>query len=374
MSRSDRFALLLRCTLVPSLLIGHAMGLTACTNLVPATDQQVGLPSDLDIGLMARIHFNTQTSDFGRSRSFYRMLGFTRGVSGFPKTNTHLMARSLGMYDLCTYEIQDIEVIAIPDSWGPSSIDLIQFAVPFNPAPPYASPTHLGMAYAALLTTDLATDVAHMRAQGVEFLSAPYGVPGDRFVFFKDPDGVLYKLEETAPPHGDPNRDMHVTAMPYVALNVRDFDRSLAYYRMLGYTDVRPLPATGTLAEARAYGLDEPFRLRGADIALRGGDRHRLRLVQWLEPHDDDPPYPPPINHIGIHRIALAVVDLDQAVGVLQEQGAGFLSEIAPCCSGTGDDETGIINLVDPDGIYLELVGPIGRRERVDPPEWCQTE
>ena len=70
---------------------------------VPASDQQVGLPSDLDLGLMARIHFNTQTSDFGRSRSFYRMLGFTRGVSGFPKTNTHLMARSLGMYDLCTY-------------------------------------------------------------------------------------------------------------------------------------------------------------------------------------------------------------------------------------------------------------------------------
>ncbi len=282
------------------------------------------------------------------------------------------MARLLGMYDLCTYELQDIEVIAIPESWGPSSIDLIQFAVPFNAARPYASPTHLGMAYAALLTTDLATDVAHLATQGVEFLSEPYGVPGDRFVFFTDPDGVLYKLVESAPPHGDPSADMHITAMPYVAVNVSDFDRSLAFYEMLGYTDVRPLATTGTLAEARAYGLDEPFTLRGADIALAGGDHHRLRLVQWVDPYDDEPPYPPPINHVGIDRMALAVGDLDHAVGVLQTLGAEFLSEIAPCCSGTGEDTTGIINLMDPDGIYLELVGPIRRRGPVAPPEWCE--
>ena len=356
------------------LLIALTAVLMACATPVPAIEQQVSQPSPLDIGLLGRIHFNTQTSDFVRSRAFYRMLGFTDGVGGFPKTNTHLMARSLGMYDLCTYEIHDIEVIAIPDSWGPSSIDLIQFAVPFNAAPPYASPTHLGIAYAALLTTDLATDMAHMQTQGVEFLSAPYGVPGDRFVFFTDPDGVLFKLVETAPPHGDPNRDMHITAMPYVALNVSDFDRSLVFYRMLGYTEERPLAATGTLAEARAYGLDEPFTLRGADIALSGGDRHRLRLVQWLDPHDDDPPYPPPINHIGIDRIALAVADLDRAVELLQEAGAEFLSEVAPCCSGTGEDETGIVNLLDPDGIFLELVGPIGRREPVAPPAWCEAD
>lgn len=68
-----------------------------------------------------RIHFNTQTADFAQARAFYRRLGFTDGVGGFPKTNTHQMARSLGMDDLCSYEIQEIEVISIPDSWGPTS-------------------------------------------------------------------------------------------------------------------------------------------------------------------------------------------------------------------------------------------------------------
>ncbi len=373
MSRPHRlgFVRTLRDALV--VVLGVVIVPVACTTPVPGTDQPVSAPPDVDVGLTTRIHFNTQTTDFARARAFYRMLGFTAGVGGFPKTNTHLMARSLGMYDLCTYELQEIEVIAIPESWGPSSIDLIQFAVPFNAAPPYGSPTHLGMAYAALLTTDLAADVAHLRTQGVEFLSEPYGVSGDRFVFFTDPDGVLYKLVETAPPHGDPDADMHITAMPYIGLNVSDFDRSLAYYQMLGYTDVRPLGATGTLAEARAYGLDRPFTLRGADIALPDGDQHRVRLVQWIDPYDDEPPYPPPINHVGIDRMALAVRDLDRAVSVLQQHGAEFLSEVAPCCSGTGEDTTGIINLIDPDGIYLELVGPIERRGPVAPPEWCES-
>lgn len=344
----------------------------ACTDPAPVTTRPDGQGLSADIGIQGRIHVNTQTSDFARSRAFYRMLGFTEGVGGFPKTNTHLMARSLGMYDLCTYRLQDIEVIAIPQSWGPARIDLIQFADPFNAAEPYASPTHLGMAYAALSTTDLISDVAYLRARGVRFLSDPYGVAGDRFVFFKDPDGVLYRLEETVPPHADPDTDIQIRAMPYVAINVSDLDRSLAFYRRLGYTDARPLATEGEAAEGRAYGLDGPFRLRGADIALPAGDRHRLRLVQWIEPLDDEPPYPPPINHIGFHRMALAVADLDQAVNVLREQGAEFLSEIAPCCSGSGEDETGIVNLVDPDGIYLELVGPIARRAPQAAPAWCE--
>ena len=362
-----RLAPALRLLAIPVLVLAEA-----CAEPEALIERQDHPTQTADIGLTGRIHFNTQTGDFARSRAFYRMLGFTAGVGGFPKTNTHEMARSLGMYDLCTYEIQEIEVISIPASWGPTSIDLIQFAEPFNPAPPYESPTHLGMAYAALLTTDLDADVTRMRGQGMEFLSEPYGVPGNRFVFFTDPDGVFFKLEETAPPDADPDRQMQIRAMPYVALNVSDFERSLAFYRRLGYTESRPLPSTGALEEARAYGLDAPFQRRGAEIAIPGGDRHRLQLVQWLDPYDDEPPYPPPINHIGIDRIALAVTDLDLAVSTLREEGAEFLSEIAPCCSGTGADETGIINLFDPDGIFLELVGPIARREPVAPPAWCE--
>ena len=111
-----------------------------------------------DINILGRIHFNTQTADFEKTREFYRLLGYTQGVNAFPKTNTHLMARSLGMYDLCTYELDSIEVMSIPSAMGPTSIDLIQFAVPYNSEPPYSHPAHLGMAYAAFATSTFSQD------------------------------------------------------------------------------------------------------------------------------------------------------------------------------------------------------------------------
>jgi catechol 2,3-dioxygenase-like lactoylglutathione lyase family enzyme len=299
------------------------------------------------------------------------MLGYTEGVSGFPLTNTHQMARSLGMFDICQYELAKGEVISLPGSLNTANIDLLQFKIPFNDEPPYELPNHLGMAYAALLTTNLATDMAFLKSEGVEFLSEPYGIPGDQFVFFRDLEGVLYKLMETAPPHGDAEANMHLIAMPYIGINVSNLEESLRFYHALGYTNSKPLPETGTTEEARAYGLDKPFRIKGADISLGRGDQHVLRLVQWIEPYDADPAYPAPINHIGINRIALVVVDLNRAVEILKAQGVEFLSEVAPCCSGTGEDEMAIVHAIDPDGVFLELVGPIAKQELPPQPEWC---
>lgn len=326
------------------------------------------------VEVLGRIHFNTQAQDFDLTRAFYRQLGYTEGVGGFPKTNTTLMARSLGMYDLCTYELENIEVMRIPNAVGPTSIDLIQFAVPYNDDPPYSRPNHLGMAYAAILSTDFLNDYAYLRQQGVDFLSEPFGSSGQRFVFMRDPDGVYLKLLEGvggSETPSDERSNVNINAMPYIGVNVSDFDVSLNFYKSLGYTEVEMLPERGSLAEARAYGMDRSFEIRGADISLPGGDGNTLRLVQWIVPFDPSPPYPAPISHRGIHRIALAVANLDSAVAALENQGVEFLSEIAPCCSGTGEDETGIINAIDPDGIFVELVGPIRRRPLQAEPANC---
>ncbi|MGE3743650.1 MAG: hypothetical protein AB7I59_29600, partial [Geminicoccaceae bacterium] len=76
--------------------------------LIPAAPE-LALADD-DIGLIRRIHFATHTPDFDRARAFYRMLGYTDGITGFPLSNTHLMARALGMFDLCQYELVKGEV------------------------------------------------------------------------------------------------------------------------------------------------------------------------------------------------------------------------------------------------------------------------
>ena len=321
---------------------------------------------------MARFHFATHTKDFDKAREFYRMLGYTDGIGGFPLTNTHQMARALGMFDECQYELAKGEVISLPGSLNSANIDLLQFKTPFNDEPPYELPNHLGMAYAALLTTHLGLDVEFLKKQGVELLSEPYGVPGNRYVFFRDPEGVLYKLMETAPPHGDPAKDMHIVAMPYIGINVSDLDKSLEFYKKFGYTQqVRLKQTHSDLEEARAWGLDAPFEIKGADIALARGDQHVLRLVQWITPFDPEPAYPAPINHIGINRIALMVPDIERAINILKKQDVPFLSELAPCCSGTGDDETAIVHAIDPDGVFLEFVGGISKRAPIPQPEHC---
>ena len=320
--------------------------------------------SDTDIGLWARFHFAIHTEDFEKTREFYRQLGFTQGISGFPLTNTHAMARALGMFDLCQYELEQGEVMLFPGADNTTGIDLLKWRVPFNAEPPYAKPNHLGMAYATLMTADLMSDYALLKSQGVSFLTEPYGAPGNRFVFMRDPDGIYLKLEESPiPKPGSGGSQTQILGMPYVGINVSDVEASVGFYERFGYSSVRWInEQTLSAEESAAWGFDRPVRYRGADIAITRGDHHRLRLLQWIEPFDPEPAYPPPINHKGINRLALTVPEVERATRILQEQGVPFLSEVAPCCSGTDTDTGGIVHAIDPDGVFLELVGNLTPR------------
>ena len=65
------------------------------------------------------------------------------------------------------------------------------------------------------------------------------------------------------------------------------------------------------------------------------------------------------------------IADLDRAVAILKRKDVPFLSEVAPCCSGTGEDTTGIVHAIDPDGVYLELVGRIAKQPLQPQPKGC---
>ena len=79
-----------------------------------------------------------------------------------------------------------------------------------------------------------------------------------------------------------------------------------------------------------------------------------IELVQWITPHNPEPPYGMPINHLGIARTAFGTGDMEADVAVLKAQGVKFVSDITPCCSGP-DSPGSIVAFFDPDGTIIEL-------------------
>ncbi|MDH3642921.1 MAG: VOC family protein, partial [Gammaproteobacteria bacterium] len=315
----------------------------------------------VELHVQSRVHFNTNVSDFFAAREFYTNLGMET-LSGFPDTNTQAMARAIGIKTPTDYDgskgdeaggyLLHGELVGFGFTGG--LIDLIEFTIPRNEEPPYAQLNHLGMARAAMHTTNIAADYEYMTNAGVEFISAPATrSDGKSFAIFRDLDGTHYELIEIEEEDED-TETTHIVSLGQVNVNVSDFERSRAWYQMLGFEVSRELPSTESLEVAKAMGFDKPFEIRGA-IVTQQVDDSTLELVQWMSPHDPEPAYPVPVNHYGIHRMAFSTTDIDADVAALKAQGVEFVSEVTPCCSGP-DSWGGIVAFYDPDGTVVELV------------------
>lgn len=330
-----------------------------------AVEVRVKQQSTVQLNVISRVHFNVNVRSFAASRAFYGDLGFTT-LSGFPDTNTQAMARAIGIATPTTYDgsqgdhaggyLLHGELISLGLSGG--VIDLIEFTIPRDESPPYAQINHLGMAYSVLHSANLQADYDRLTAQGIAFLSAPVTrANGEQFAVFKDPDGVFYELRQAtaqALPAAAADAASQIVALGPLGVNVSDFERSAAWYEMFGYQLQAQLPISETAEAAAAYGLPAPVRRRGA-VLRHQFDGSTMELVQWLAPASAGPPYPIPVNHIGIHRTALATSDIAADVATLRAQGVEFISEPTPCCSGP-DSSGSIVAFYDPDGVIVELV------------------
>jgi catechol 2,3-dioxygenase-like lactoylglutathione lyase family enzyme len=327
---------------------------------VPPLRVRVTQPAEVSLDVLSRIHFNTDVSDFEASRAFYGSLGFDT-LSGFPDANTVAMARAIGIYEPTGYDgsqggepggyLLHGELIGLGFNRG--VIDLIQFKIPRNDEPPYPALNRLGMSRAVFETADLDSDYRTLTAKGVRFLSAPVArADGTRFAILRDPDGTFYELRQV---DGDVSDDAptHLHRIGAVVINVSDLQRSLAWYRMLGYEPTADLAPAESPEVARAMGFDAPFEIRGAVLTHRA-DGSQIELVEWLQPYDPTPPWPVPINHLGIHRMAFTSGDIEGDIAQLAAQGVELVSPITPCCSGP-DAWGGIVAFYDPDGVILEL-------------------
>ena len=93
-------------------------------------------------------------------------------------------------------------------------------------------------------TTDIQADYQALKAKGVEFLSAPVTrADGSTFCIFKDLDGTFYELIEVEG-EIDEESPTHIVEIGQVNVNVSDYERSRAWYQMLGFEVSRELPST----------------------------------------------------------------------------------------------------------------------------------
>lgn len=320
--------------------------------------------ADVDLSLSGRIHFNVNTNDYAATREFYRHLGFVRGLGPFPETNILPVSHGVGI--LKPYRMY-AEIVCLGEPGNsfdnlliPTGrfIDMIEWKDPRTEAPAYPNINHPGIARLTLASSDLDADVRNMKAHGAPFLSEPVRrADGARFAIMRDPSGIFVELREEPGAQPVEYEGSHVTEVRQLTINVHDFERSRAFYRMLGFERGDALPETESAEVARAMGLDAPYRVR-AELMRHRGDGSRIELVEWLAPRDGAPPYPRPIIHPGMQRINYAVDDLVGDIAKLKAQGVRFLSDIAACCEGD-QSRMGFIAFYDPDGNFIQMMGAI---------------
>jgi glyoxylase I family protein len=144
---------------------------------------------------------------------------------------------------------------------------------------------------------------------------------------------------------------MPIKSIFHVNVNCSDLDVSKPFYENLGFQSVLDLPTGGD--DALATGLAMPGCQGRAAIMMLDptqGRQARLDLIEWTEPFDREPPYAH-LAHLGIGRIALWTVGLDEEYERLKADGVRFLSE--PTMMG---DHSRFVCFEDPDGTIIELI------------------
>jgi len=326
--------------------------------------------TESDLNVKAQVYFGLNTSDFFSQLDFYDTLGIVGHIYPAGPEECRTFAQSLGFPD--NYLIR---VALSSFDFAPPWIDTVGFRdFSYRDDPPYANLNHIGMAYGTFSTTDIDGDYAYLLSEGVEFVSPPTTGPnGERFVFLKDQDGAFIKLieESGAPPTAGPD----LVRMVNTNMNVADLERSREFYRLLGFTEEEDGSQAGSGDFAAAHGFIDPIEFEGVDVSLPaslppfvGNDEATLQLRQWKTPFNSAPPYSPPVNHLGIDRIAFYVEDLNAAIDEMNRLG---FEQLGPIGGGANVGSIGIVFFYDPDRIKVELWGPVSEVPVPNPQSDC---
>ncbi len=143
----------------------------------------------------------------------------------------------------------------------------------------------------------------------------------------------------------------------HINVNVTNFERSLEFYKMLGFKVVFDIGEGPN--RANDQGLNIPnSRARAALLALGDDPRAtRIDLIEWKQPATEGRPYPH-LYHTGAARIAMFAKNIDEEYQRLKAQGVDMVSEPVTMKFGKGTAGAKFFCFKDPDGTFLELIEP----------------
>ena len=153
----------------------------------------------------------------------------------------------------------------------------------------------------------------------------------------------------------------------HLNVNVSDLERSIAFYRVMGFEIYMPaipylglsIDASAVLTAETAEALGLPPGTRGrACIMQLGGGYPKLDLTEFKHPVD---PRPGTNGDLGLVRFCLGTQDLQSEFERLTGCGVRFLSEPQRAEGGLAQ----LATCMDPDGTFIELI-------QIYPEKWAE--
>ena len=156
---------------------------------------------------------------------------------------------------------------------------------------------------------------------------------------------------------------MEATQIFHINLNCTDLERSLDFYKRLGFREIIDFnqaedggqsDVLGEPQLSAALGLTTNAKAR-ARMLMLGDNPHgaRLDLIQWLDPQTTGTSYPH-LAHVGLARICFRVRDIDDAYDEMLAAGAEPFTE--PTLIRMGGTRQKFFCAKDPDGVVVEFM------------------
>jgi glyoxylase I family protein len=145
----------------------------------------------------------------------------------------------------------------------------------------------------------------------------------------------------------------------HININVKNFERSVEFYKMLGFKVVLDLGEGPNKGNDTGLGIPNS-RARAALLALGDDPRAtRIDLIEWQQPQTEGAAYPH-LYHAGVARIALFTKNIEEEYTRLKAKGVEMVSEPVTIRFANKAGAR-FFCFKDPDGTFLELIEPFNQ-------------